>query len=177
MQLPPDIMNKCLRCRADLSATDETCPSCGADPALERQIWVQSTAAVRELRWLFLALLALNALVSWLVYDQLQRNGSTSDASQVAIAGAIVCGAMAVLWFAAPRVPVIAAGIGLAVFGFDWVREILRDRVYALDPGPGLAIRIVVMFALGFALRRGLEARKLRAQRRDAPRATVLTTA
>ncbi len=176
MLIPPDIMNKCLRCHTEVAAGDDTCPKCGADPALERQIWVQETSAVREMRWVFLAALALNGVVSWLVYDHLKRNGFTSDASQVAIAGAIVCGGAAALWLAAPRVPVIAATIGIVIFGLDWGREILRDHVYALDPSPALGIRIVVMSALVFALRRGLAARKLRAQRREAPRAIAVVS-
>jgi hypothetical protein len=177
MLIPADVMNKCLRCRAELAAGDETCPKCGADPALERQIWVQTTAAVRELRWVFLAALVLNGVVTWLVYDHLHRNGFTADASQVAIAGGIVCAGAAALWLAAPRVPVIAAVIGIAIFGLDWGREILRDHVWALDPSPSLGLRIAVMSALVFALRRGLAASKLRAQRREAPRATAANAA
>jgi len=160
--LPP--RNVCLRCNAALADGADVCPACGADPMKERQVWVLVAAAVNEMRWVFAAVLALSAVSSWLVWDSLTSHHL--DGSVVAISGAIICGAMAALWLLAPRAPVVAAAIGVAIFSFDWLREIARDRVFALDPGPVLALRVIVMFALSYALRSALTARKLRASSR-----------
>jgi hypothetical protein len=169
--LPPDFRTKCLRCHAALSAEDEPCKACGADPVVERQVWVQLAPAIHELRVIFLAVLAVTGIGAYLIYDELHRHGI--EALPVLWPALALCGVMAVLWLAAPRAPLVCAIIGTVLFAGDWLREIARDRVFALDPGPMLAIRVIAMLALGFAVRAGLNARRMRA-RKVPPQAIVV---
>jgi hypothetical protein len=164
-----DLFEKCLRCGAPLGADDAVCKRCGADPTVERAAWAQLTPAIRDLRVIFLAVLVINGIGAWLIYDHLERHGVPG--LPVVWPAIAVCGVMAVLWLLAPRAPLVTASIAMALVVADWLREIARDRLFALDPGPGLALRIIVVLALGFAIRAGLTVRRLRA------RPTALTTA
>jgi hypothetical protein len=169
--LPPiELQSKCLRCGARLAIDDTVCRACGADPVVEREIYAQLTPAIRSLRAVFLGVLVVGGISSWLVYDHLEHVGV--DAMPLVWPMIAICGLMGVLWIFAPRAPLACALIGWLLFSGDWLREILRDRVWALDPSPLLALRAIVVIALGFAVRAGLTARRLRV--RSVPHAHAL---
>jgi hypothetical protein len=167
-----DLLSKCLRCGAPLAPDDDTCRACGADPVVEREIYAQLTPAIRSQRTIFLVVLVLNALLAWLVYDQLERHGG--DAMTVVWPQLAVCGVFGVLWLAVPRAPLVCALVGIALFGSSWLLEIRRDGWWALTPGAGLALHVFLMIAFGFSVRAGLTARRLRARR--VPRAMVVAS-
>ena len=168
MALPPRELNTtCLRCKADLPATERYCSQCGADRELELAVAGELDPAVAQLRRWLLALGAISLLLTWLVYSDLKRfAGMSSEEAMRALwpSFALALGLLC-LYLSARRFPLASSLSALGLFAGHWLYAAwLFGVTTAFYPNIALAVRIIFLMVLVVAVTAGWKARVLRAR-------------